>query len=392
MNAVKEAPGTSTDNVGVTGRQYSPGLEGIVAARTAMSDVNGRTGKLLYRGFDIAELAEKSNFEETCFLLYTGRLPTRAELEELRATLGEQRRLPDQVHQLLRGLESQAEPMDLLRTGVSALAHYDPDVADMSPEANVRKALRLVAQTTTLVAAIGRLHRGLDPIDPDPSLSAAADFLRMWSGEKPEATAEKVFDVCLILHADHGMNASTFTARVIASTLSDMHSAVVGAIGALKGPLHGGANAAVMEMLEEIGDVDKAEEWVRDALEQKKRVMGFGHRVYKVYDPRATVLKKFSKELGERAGEPKWYDMSEKVEKVVLEVKKLNPNVDFYSASTYHVMGLERFIFTPIFALSRMAGWTAHVLEQYEGNRLMRPESEYVGPPSADYVPVEDRR
>jgi citrate synthase len=213
----------------------------------------------------------------------------------------------------------------------------------------------------------------------------------MWSGKKPDATAEKVFDVCLILHADHGLNASTFTARVIASTLSDMHSAVVGAIGALKGPLHGGANAAVMEMLQEIGSVDRADAWVRDALAKKKRVMGFGHRVYKVYDPRATVLKKFSKELGERAGDSKWYDMSVAVEKVVLEVKKLNPNVDFYSASTYHVLGLERFIFTPIFALSRMAGWTAHVLEQYDNNRLMRPESEYVGPPSADYVPLDKR-
>jgi citrate synthase len=213
----------------------------------------------------------------------------------------------------------------------------------------------------------------------------------MWSGKHPDPTAEKVFDVCLILHADHGLNASTFTARVIASTLSDIHSAVVGAIGALKGPLHGGANAAVMEMLEEIGSVEKAQEWVRDALKNKKRVMGFGHRVYKVYDPRATVLKRFSKELGERAGEPRWYQMSEEVEKVVLEVKKLNPNVDFYSASTYHVLGLERFIFTPIFVLSRMAGWTAHVLEQYENNRLMRPESEYVGPPSAEYVPLDQR-
>ncbi len=335
MNVV-EAP---VEPASPTGQQYSPGLEGIVAARTAMSDVNGRTGKLLYRGFDIAELADKSNFEETCFLLYKG----------------------------------------------------DPDVEDMSTEANVRKSLRLVAQTSTLVAAIGRFHRGLEPVPPDPSLSVAADFLRMSSGEVPDETSAKVFDVCLILHADHGMNASTFTARVIASTLSDIHSAVVGAIGALKGPLHGGANAGVMEMLEEIGDVDHAEEWVREALAEKKRVMGFGHRVYKVYDPRATVLKKFSQELGERAGETKWYDMSQKVEKVVLEVKGLNPNVDFYSASTYHVLGFEKFIFTPIFALSRMAGWTAHVLEQYENNRLMRPESEYVGPPSAEYTPLEDR-
>ena len=375
----------------VTGQQYSPGLEGIVAARTAMSDVNGRTGKLLYRGFDIAELAEKSNFEETCYLLYKGVLPNREELEQLKKDLGEQRQLPPKVLDLLRNLDPQAEPMDLLRTGVSALAHFDPDVADMSSEANVRKALRLVAQATTLVAAIGRVHRGLEPLEPDPSLGVAADFLRMWSGEMPDETASKVFDVALILHADHGMNASTFTARVIASTLSDMHSSVVGAIGALKGPLHGGANAAVMEMLEEIGDVDKAEEWVRDALINKKRVMGFGHRVYKVYDPRATVLKKFSKDLGVRAGETKWYDMSEKVEKVVLEVKKLNPNVDFYSASTYHVLGLERFIFTPIFALSRMAGWTAHILEQYENNRLMRPESEYVGPANVVYTPLEER-
>lgn len=376
---------------GVTGQQYSPGLEGIVAARTAMSDVNGRTGKLLYRGFDIAELAENSNFEETCYLLYKGHLPNRTELEQLTQDLSQQRNLPPQVIKVLRGLDPGAEPMDLLRTGVSALAHYDPDVADMSTEANVRKALRLVAQTTTLVAAIGRMHRGLEPLGPDPKLSVAADFLRMWSGEVPGETAVKVFDVCLILHADHGMNASTFTARVIASTLSDMHSAVVGAIGALKGPLHGGANAAVMEMLEEIGNVENADQWVRDALTNKKRVMGFGHRVYKVYDPRATVLKKFSKSLGEQEGETKWYDMSEKVEKVVLEVKQLNPNVDFYSASTYHMLGLERFIFTPIFALSRMAGWTAHVLEQYENNRLMRPESEYVGPPNMVYTPLDQR-
>jgi citrate synthase len=388
MTAVKEA---AAERTSVTGVQYSPGLEGIVAARTAMSDVNGRTGKLLYRGFDIAELAEKSSFEETCFLLYNGVLPNRAQLDELRQDLGEQRVLPPQVLGLLRGLDPKATPMDLLRTGVSALAHFDPDVDDMSTEANVRKSLRLVAQTTTLVAAIGRMHRGLDVVDPDPSRTVAGDFLRMWSGSNPDPLAEKVFDVCLILHADHGMNASTFTARVIASTLSDMHSAVVGAIGALKGPLHGGANAAVMEMLQEIDSVDRADQWVRDALADKRRVMGFGHRVYKVYDPRATVLKRFSKELGERAGDTKWYEMSEKVEKVVLEVKKLNPNVDFYSASTYHVLGLESFIFTPIFALSRMAGWTAHVLEQYEGNRLMRPESEYVGPPSAVYTPVEER-
>jgi citrate synthase len=391
VSAVSDAPATTAEPVGVTGQQYSPGLEGIVAARTSISDVNGRTGKLLYRGFDIAELADRSNFEETCFLLYTGRLPTRAELDQLRETLGRERALPPRVLQLLRGLDPAANPMDLLRTGVSALAHDDPDVEDMSPEANIRKAHRLVGQTATLVAAIGRLHKGLEPIEPDPSLSIAGDFLRMYSGEAADPLAEKVFDVCLILHADHGMNASTFTARVIASTLSDMHSAVVGAIGALKGPLHGGANAAVMEMLKEIGEVDKADQWVREALQQKKRVMGFGHRVYKVYDPRATVLKKFSKQLGERAGEPKWFDMSEKVEKVVLEVKKLNPNVDFYSASTYHVMGLEAFIFTPIFALSRMAGWTAHVLEQYDGNRLMRPESEYIGPASARYAPLEER-
>jgi citrate synthase len=382
---------TAVEAPGVTGQQYSPGLEGVVAARTAMSDVNGRTGKLLYRGFDIAELAEKSTFEETCYLLYKGALPNRGELEQLKRDLSDQRSLPVQVISLLKGLDPSAEPMDLLRTGVSALAHYDADVADMSIEANVRKALRLVAQTTTLVAAIGRMHRGLEPLAPDPQFSVAADFLRMWSGKQPDETAVKVFDVCLILHADHGMNASTFTARVIASTLSDMHSAVVGAIGALKGPLHGGANAAVMEMLEEIGEVSVAEEWTRHALANKKRVMGFGHRVYKVYDPRATVLKRFSKELGVQKSETKWYDMSEKVEKVVLEVKELNPNVDFYSASTYHMLGLERFIFTPIFALSRMAGWTAHILEQYENNRLMRPESEYVGPPNMVYTPLDKR-
>src|SRR5258708_12924338 len=310
-----------------------------------MSDVNGRTGKLLYRGFAVGELADTANFEEPCFLLYKGVLPNRAELEQLRHDLGQNRVLPPRVLDLLRALDPQANPMDLLRTGVSALAHFDPDVEDMSADANVRKSLRLVAQTTTLVAAIGRFHRGLEPVPPDPSLSVAADFLRMSSGEAPDETAAKVFDVCLILHADHGMNPSTFPPRYIPTTLSDIPSSVVGAIGALKGPLHGGANAGVMEMLEEIGKIDRADEWVREALADKKRVMGFGHRVYKVYDPRATVLKKFSKELGERAGETKWYDMSEKVEKVVLEVKELHPNVDFYSASTYHGLSFERFIF-----------------------------------------------
>jgi citrate synthase len=264
---VKEAaPVGAQEPASVTGQLYSPGLEGIVAARTAVSDVNGRTGKLLYRGFDIAELAEKSNFEETCFLLYTGRLPSKSELDALRQTLGRERVLPPQVMLLLKALDPKAIPMDLLRTGVSALAHYDADVEDMSAEANIRKAHRLVGQTATLVATIGRLHRGLEPIEPDPSRTIAGDFLRMYSGEEPDPLAEKVFDVCLILHADHGMNASTFTARVIASTLSDMHSAVVGAIGALKGPLHGGANAAVMEMLRGMGPRRVAEQEARNGL------------------------------------------------------------------------------------------------------------------------------
>jgi citrate synthase len=348
------------------------GLEGVIAADTRLSDVDGERGRLILAGHDVEELARHARFEDAAALL----LDQRA--DELRAQLGAARVAAfDRLPRLGDALAA-ADAMDALRAGVAHLS------GESSPAA-------IIGAVAVIAAAWSRRRAGKDPLPPDAQHSHAADYLRMATGAEPDAARVAALDAYLVTVIDHGMNASTFTARVVASTGSDLVSAVVAAIGALKGPLHGGANAAVMDMLQEVGSVENADRWVRDALANKKRIMGFGHRVYKVYDPRATVLKKFSEELGERAGEPQWFKMSEKIEKVVLEAKKLNPNVDFYSASTYHVLGLDTFIFTPIFALSRMAGWTAHVLEQYESNRLMRPESEYIGPPSAVYIPLDQR-
>jgi citrate synthase len=321
-------------------------------------------------------------------------MPTRAELGDLQSQLAAARALPEAVVRLLRGLPP-GDSMDLLRTLTSALAHQDPDRSDSSAQAGYRKAVRLTAQMASLVALIGRVNQNTGPIQPDPALGHAANFLYALTGERPDALAARAFDVSLILHADHELNASTFAARVAAATLTDLHSAVVAGIGTLKGPLHGGANADVMRMLLEIGPAggpDRAEEVVRARLARKEKIPGFGHRVYRTEDPRATHLRQMSRELTARAGQPIWYEMSQRIEAVVRSEKKLNPNVDFYSASTYHALGIPIDLFTPIFAVSRVSGWTAHVLEQYANNRLIRPRADYIGPGYPQrFVPLSDR-
>jgi len=369
------------------------GLAGVVAANSGICWIDGDAGVLAYRGIDIHELAEKSTFEECSYLLWFGRLPRRAELEDFSKRLAEARRLDPKVIDLLRSFPQSATPMEVLRTAVSALSFYDPDESDNQHDGNVRKSFRLTSQIAMLVAAYDRLRKGKAVVEPDPSLSHAANFLWMLNGEKPSATATKTFDVALILHADHELNASTFAARVIAATLSDIHSAITGAIGALKGPLHGGANEAVMRMLFAIDKegVDPVE-YVAGLLAQKKKISGFGHRVYHTEDPRATHLRKMSEELGESSGNAKWFRMSQAIEKYILAEKKLNANVDFYSASTYTMLGIDLDLFTPIFAVSRISGWAAHVIEQLDDNRLIRPRAEYIGPEyPAKYTAVEKR-
>ncbi len=369
------------------------GLEGVVAANSGICWIDGDAGVLAYRGVDIHELADKSTFEETAFLLWNGRLPKRAELESFRKKLVEARSLDPKIIDLLRSFPRHASPMEVLRTTVSALSFYDPDESDNGHEANLRKSFRLTAQIPMIVAFYDRLRKNKSLVEPDLSLTHAANFLWMLNGEKPSGTATRSLDVALILHADHELNASTFAARVIAATLSDIHSAITGAIGALKGPLHGGANEAVMHMLFAI-DKQGADpvEYVKKMLAEKKKISGFGHRVYHTEDPRATHLRKMSEELGRSSGNPKWFEMSRAIEKYVLSEKKLNANVDFYSASTYTTLGIDLDLFTPIFAISRIAGWAAHVIEQLEDNRLIRPRAEYIGVEyPAKYTPIENR-
>jgi citrate synthase len=367
------------------------GLADVVAAETAISDIDGKLGRLWYVGYDIDDLARWSTFEETVFLLHRGRLPSRDELEDLTRRLIEERELDQWTRGLMPTFADVASPMSMLRTSVSASSGYDPDGWDQSAEANERKAIRLVARFPTLVATYHRLRSGHELVPPHASLPHAGNFLWMLTGKEPEEEAARAFDICLILHADHTMNASTFVARVVASTLSDMHSAITAAIAALKGPLHGGANEAVMKMLEDIGEVDRVEPFILDRLERKERIMGFGHRVYKTEDPRATHLRRLSRELGERVGDTRWHDLSERIEKVVQERKGLYPNVDFYAASVYHTLGIPTDLMTCVFAASRVVGWSAHVREQLADNRLIRPESEYIGPRNQTYVPIEDR-
>ena len=369
------------------------GLEGIVAAHSGICWIDGDAGVLAYRGIDIHELADKSTFAETAYLLWFGALPTAGELAEFRRHLLEGRVLPPEILRLMESFPRHSTPMEVLRTAVSALSMYDADETDNLHDANVRKSFRLTSQIAMIVAAYDRIRKGKAIVPPDPSLTHAANFLWMLNGEKPSATAEHAMDVALILHADHELNASTFAARVIAATLSDMHSAITGAIGALKGPLHGGANEAVMRMLFEI-DKEGADpvEFVRQMLAEKKKVSGFGHRVYHTEDPRATHLRRMSEDLGRACGNPKWFEMSRKIELFVKKEKNLNANVDFYSASTYTTLGIDVDLFTPIFATSRVAGWAAHVIEQLDDNRLIRPRAEYNGPEyPAQYIPIDKR-
>jgi citrate synthase len=369
------------------------GLEGIVAANSGICYIDGEAGVLAYRGIDIHELAENSTFEETTYLLWNGILPNEFALREFQQQLALSRELDHRIIEMLKSFPTSATPMEVLRTTVSALSFYDADEKDNSHDANVRKAYNLTAQIAMIVAIYDRIRKGKEIVPPDRSLSHAANFLWMLNGVKPSETASRTLDVALILHADHEFNASTFAARVIAATLSDIHSAITGALGALKGPLHGGANEGVMRLLL---NVDKAGadpvEYVKNMLQAKQKIMGFGHRVYKTEDPRATHLRAMSERLGKDAGQPKWYEMSRAIELYINKDKKLNANVDFYSASTYATLGIDIDLYTPIFAMSRIAGWAAHVIEQLDDNRLIRPRAEYIGPEyPTSWVPLESR-
>jgi len=371
----------------------SKGLEGIVATNSKICYIDGDRGVLAYRGIDIHELADQSNFEETCYLLWFGKLPTRVELRELHERLAGERKLDAAVITLLRSAPRHALPMDVLRTAVSALSFYDPQEKSNDSKANLDKAIRITSQIAMIVAAYDRISKGLPVVEPDRSLSHAANFLLMLNGTRPSPTAERALDIALILHADHELNASTFAARVTAATLSDMHSAITSAIGALKGPLHGGANEAAFLILEAI-DASGADpvEYVKGMLAQKKKIPGFGHRVYHTEDPRATHLRAMSRDLGKSSGQAKWFEMSQKIEEYVKTEKKLNANVDFYSASTYHTLGIDVDLFTLVFAVSRVSGWAAHVMEQLEDNRLIRPRAEYMGPDYPNpYVAIDQR-
>ena len=377
------------------GSAVSTGLRGVVAAASSIGDVNGEKGELIYQGVNIHDLATKSTFEEVVFLLWNGRLPKKAELDELRQNLADSYELQPEIIEVIKGMAarvpSSADPMDRLRTVVSALAMFDPEIRDLSRDASIRVATRLTARFPTIVAAIDRARNNLELVQPKPELNIATNFLYMLKGEMPDEFDAHVLDVALILQADHELNASTFTARVVAGTLADMYSAVTAALGALSGPLHGGANTAIMKILLEINDVDQVEAYVSDALSKKKKIMGFGHAVYKTEDPRATHLRRFSKEMGERKGDSKWYEITAKLEAIMKREKNLLPNVDAYSASTYYMMGIPLDLYTPIFAISRISGWTAHILEQYADNKLIRPRAEYVGPRNVPYVPIDER-
>jgi 2-methylcitrate synthase len=367
------------------------GLRGVFAATSSISDVNGEKGELIYQGYNIHDLAKHSTFEEVIFLLWNKRLPTASELQALEQSLRAEYELPAEIIDLMKRFPREADPIDVLRTVVSALEFYDSSARDLSREASVRTAIKLTAQFPTIVAASDRIRKGLEPVKPDHNLNIASNFLYMLKGEKPSERDARIFDVCLILHADHELNASTFTARVVAGTLADMYAAVTAAIGALSGPLHGGANTAVMKTLLEIAAIENVEPYIEKALAEKRKIMGFGHAVYTTEDPRATHLREFSKQAGESAGDSKWYEMSRKVEEVIKSEKGLYPNVDFFSASTYYMMGIPLDLYTPIFAISRISGWTGHILEQYADNKLIRPRAEYIGARDLPYVPMDQR-
>lgn len=367
------------------------GLEDVIAGTSAITDVRGQEGKLFYRGIDIGELARHSTFEETTYLLWYGKLPAKEQLQQFSSELHSLMPISGEIIDLLRSFPKTALPMDALRTAVSALAMYDPEVQVMTPEANHRKAMKLLAKTPTIVAAFNSLRNGQQPRAPKGDRSIAADFLYMLTGKEPPPIQERALDMLLILQADHELNASTFAARVTAATLADFYAAITTAIGTLSGPLHGRANQDVMHMLEEIGEPERAEQYVHDALQAKRKIPGLGHRVYKTKDPRAIELEKLSQELTQQSGESKLFKISQIVERTGKEAKGLNTNVDFYAATVYHALGIPTDTFTSIFAISRMAGWTAHVLEQYADNRLIRPRAEYTGPNDVPYVPLEQR-
>lgn len=369
----------------------SAGLRGVVAAQSSIGDVDGINGVLIYQGYDIHDLAEHATFEEVVFLLWNGRLPKADELADLTGQFRANYGVPSEVIELMKSYPTDADPMDVLRTTVSSLDFFDKNGHSTDLENATKSAIKLTGQIGTIAAAWDRIRNGKDVVAPDASLSIAENFLYMLRGEKPDAEEARMFDIALILHADHELNASTFTTRVVAGTLAGMYGAVTAGIAALAGPLHGGANTNVMKMLIEIGDLDKVEAWIEKALAEKRKIMGIGHAVYKTEDPRATWLRKFSKTMAERTGVTKWFEMSQLIEKTIHEKKGMYPNVDFYSASTYYLMGIPLDLYTPIFAVSRISGWTGHILEQYADNKLIRPRAEYVGKRDQKYVPIEER-
>ena len=367
------------------------GLRGVVAAQSSIGDVNGIEGKLIYQGYDIHDLAEHSTFEEVVYLLWNGKLPNQTELDELTERLRRNYEVPSQVIDIMKSFPKEADPMDVLRTAVSSLDFYDGNGHGTDRETATKAAIRITGQIGTIAAAWDRIRNGKDVVTPDKSLSIAENFLYMLRGEKPDADEARMFDIALILHADHELNASTFTTRVVAGTLAGMYGAVTAGIAALAGPLHGGANTNVMKMLIEIDDPAKIDAWVDEALASKRKIMGIGHAVYKTEDPRATWLRKFSKQMADKTGTTKWYEMSQRIEQMMLEKKGMYPNVDFYSASTYYLMGIALDMYTPIFAVSRISGWSGHILEQYANNKLIRPRAEYIGARDQKYVPIAER-
>jgi len=369
----------------------SKGLEGIVAAETRLSDVRGLEGTLIYCGYNINDLAGNASYEEVVHLLHQGRLPNKAELAELKSKLASFRKLPSEIVDLIKSFPKDAPPMHVLRTVVSAMGAFDDAPDENSVEAAKKKSLQLIAQVPVITAAFHRHRNGKEILESDPGLGEAGNFLWLIDGVKPSAEKTSTMDMCYILHADHGMNASTFSARVTIATLSDVHSAITTAIGTLKGPLHGGANEGVIKMLQEIGSLDKVDAFIEESLAKKKKIMGIGHRVYRTLDPRAPHLKRMAKTLTAQLGETKWIDMSERIAELMLEKKGLNANVDFYSATVYYSLDIPTDLFTPIFAIARTSGWTAHVIEQLENNRLIRPQSEYIGPLDLKWVPVDER-
>lgn len=374
--------------------RFDKGLANTIVAESEMSFIDGNKGVLEYVGIDIDSLARNSTFEEVVFLLWNRRLPKKAELDSFIGQIQAEYDVPAALWEMIRGLPKDAKPMHALRTLVSALALYDPEADDPSPQANHRKSIRLLAKTPALIAGFDRHRKGKDFIKPDKSLPIAGSFLKMLRGEKPTESMQRALDVCLILHADHGLNASTFAGRVTIATLSDMYSAITTAIGTLKGPLHGGANEEVMHMLQEIGSIDNVEPYIQGKLQRKERVMGFGHRVYKAYDPRATYLKTFAKQVAADTGHLDLYEMSRRIEEIMAKevaAKGIYPNVDFYSATTYFSLGLDIDLFTPMFAMSRVGGWAGHCIEQLADNKLIRPHVEYTGPHGVKYVPIDKR-